>query len=240
MSFFRTAGRALRPAGVIAAAVALGCSTDTLTVSTPDVIAPGELAGPSGALSLRNGAIQDFTNVFSGNNGVDNFIVVTGNLADEIVSVDTFDDRILPNQRATSPNLPVMDTWYLNMHRARAGMTTAVLAWNATRATPSAAQKDSLAELYALRGYMETFFAEAYCSGVPFSSVVAGAEVFGEPQTTAQLLTRSAASFDTALTNATGNNYKYLAQVGRARALLNQGLFAEAAAAVTGVPTSFK
>lgn len=238
MSFFRIARRAVRPAGAIAAVAVLGCSTDTLTVQTPDVIAPGALAGVNGALALRNGAVQDFTNVYSGT--IDGFIVVTGNMGDEVVSVDTFDDRILPNQRSTSPNLPNMDTWYLNMHRARAGLTQAVLAWNAAKATQSAAQKDSLSEMYALRGYMETFFSEAYCSGVPFSAVVDGNEVYGEPQTTAQIQTRAAASFDTALTNATGTSYKYLAQVGKARVLLNAGQFAQAAAAVAGVPTNFQ
>ena len=237
MRFSHIARRAVRPAGVLTAIATLGCSTDTLTVQTPDVIAPGQLAGVNGALALRNGAVQDFTNVYSGT--TDGYIVTTGNMADEVVSVDTFDDRILPNQRATTPNLPNMDTWYLNMHRARSGLANAIIAWNGAKPTQTAAQKDSLAEMFALRGYVENFFAEAYCSGVPFSQVVGGVEEFGQPQTTAQLLTRSAASFDTALTNATGNNFKYLAQVGRARALLNAGQFAQAAAAVTGVPTSF-
>jgi hypothetical protein len=240
MSFSRIVRRAVRPAGVLATAALFGCTTDTLTVATPDVIPGDQLGGPSAALALRNGAVQDFTNVYSGTQ--DGFIVSTGNMADEIVSVDTFDDRILPNQRATNANLPNMDTWYLNMHRARAGLTRAMAAWNATRATPSAAQKDSLAELFALRGFVEDFFAETYCSGVPFSEYdgVSTVTTFGDPQTTTQILQRSVASFDTALTNATGANYRNLAAVGRARALLNLGQFQQAAAAVAAVPTNFR
>ena len=105
----------------------------------------------------------------------------------------------------------------------------------------TAAAKDSLAEMYAVRGFMEDFFAEAYCSGVPFSSVAAdGSFVYGQPLTTTQMLTTAAASFDSATTLSTGTNPKYLAAIGKGRALLNQGQFAAAATAVAAVPTTYK
>jgi len=86
------------------------------------------------------------------------------------------------------------------------------------------------------------------CSGVPVSHLnpTTGDITYGVPLTTAQLLDTATARFDAALvvagtiTDATDSAAKAnLAKVGRARALLDQGNFAAAAAAVTGVPTDF-
>ena len=91
------------------------------------------------------------------------------------------------------------------------------------------------------RAFMEDFFGEMYCSGVPFSAVVDGAAVLGKPETTVQVFTRSSASFDTATANAdTAKKVLYGAAIGKARVLLNLGQFAAAAAAVAAVPTTFK
>jgi hypothetical protein len=65
---------------------------------------------------------------------------------------------------------------------------------------------------------------------------------FGQPQTTAEILTIALAKFDSALTIATAtqnDELANLAMVGRGRTLLNQGQFAQAAGAVTTVPTNF-
>jgi hypothetical protein len=219
---------------MVVAAFLSGCSTDTLDVTNPDVIGVGNVANTLGAQAQRNGAIQDFAIVYSGTQ--DGFIVSTGNMGDEILATDTFFDRLLPNERNATNNLPGLDSWYLNMHKARAGATRAIKAWVAAKPT----SKDSLAELYAVRGFVEDFFGEAYCSGVPFSEEDENGEVYGDPLTTVQIFTKAVATFDTAATNATSANFKNLAAVGRGRALLNLGQFAQAAAAVAAVPTTFK
>lgn len=235
MTQFSTALRVLRPASLMAAVlVATGCSSDILNVATPDVLNVADYNSPIGTTPLLNGVVQDFTNVYSGTQ--DGFIGSTGNMADEIQATDTFDDRLFPNQRSMTTTLPSMDTYYLNLHRARAGATTAIKVWKQFKPT----QKDSISLLYSMRGYVEDFFAEGYCSGVPFSEEDGIQRTYGQPQTTAQILTRAAATFDTALSNATGANFVNLAKIGRARVLLNQGSYAAAAAAVSGVPTSFK
>jgi hypothetical protein len=98
----------------------------------------------------------------------------------------------------------------------------------------------NIGEVFAIRGYTEIFFAEMYCSGVPFSEEDGLSSTFGDPQTTAQVLDRALASFDSALTAAGSvQRVANMARLGRARALLNMGRFADAAAAVSGVPTSF-
>ena len=96
----------------------------------------------------------------------DGVIVMSGNLADEIMATDTFFDRLLPNERNMNNNLGgATDALYLNLHTARAGTASAITAW--AQLKPSS--KDTLSELYSIRAYTEDFFGEIYCSGVPFS-----------------------------------------------------------------------
>ena len=241
MSFFSAARRVSRPVGTIAAAMTLaGCTTDILNVGTPDVLSGAALGGSLGATTLRNGAIQDFAVGFSGTQ--DGFVVASGNMADEIQTTDTFADRIFTDGRKQNELLGgATNTTYNGMQRARAGLTSAITAWQASKVNPAAAVNDSLSELYAMRGITETLFAEGYCSGVPFSSVLPdGSFDHGMPLTTAEMLARAGSSLDSALALATGATYRSLAAVGKGRALLNLGQYAQAAAAVTAVPTSFR
>lgn len=224
-----------RPAVALMTVLALnGCTTDSLDVTDPDILNTTDYNTVNGTTPLRNGALQDFTNVFSGT--ADGFVVLTGDLADEVITTDTFDDRLFPNQRMMNPNLPSLDTYYQNMHRARTGLGRAIPVWNQFKPT----QKDTIAEMYALRGYIEDFFGETYCSGVPFSVDTDAGTVFGKPLTTAEIFSRSLASLDSAASTAVAANIKNLAAIGRGRVLLNQGQYAAAAAAVAGVPTSYK
>lgn len=236
MSFLSLARRGLRPAGALLAAVALSsCTTDTLDITDPDVINVGDVSNATGVSAMRNGVIRDFATVYSGTQ--DGIIGATGNMADEIIATDTFFDRLLVNERRTDPNLGgALNALYLDLHTARAGATRTIELWAALKPT----SKDTLSELYSLRGYVEDFFGEAYCSGVPFSQEDGSTETFGEPLTTTEVFTRASATFDSALTNASAANFKHLASVGKARVLLNLGRFADAAAAVSAVPTTFR
>jgi hypothetical protein len=163
-------------------------------------------------------------------------IVVSGNIADEMYSTDTFDDRLFPNQRAMNENLPALDGFYRNMHRSRSGAARAITVLKKVAPTPV----QNIGELYAIRGFTEAFFGEMYCSGVPFSDETATGTEFGAPQTTAQVYARALGSLDSALASAgTDTRVQNMARVGRGRVLLNLGRFADAAAAVSAVPTSF-
>jgi len=240
MRFFNSARRVVRPVGAMAAALAaVGCSSDLLNVPTPDVIAEAAIGGSLGVTTLRNGSMQDFIVAYSGTQ--DGFIVATGNLGDEIQTTDTFADRYNTDARNSNELLGgAINTTYNQLQLARAGMAAAIEKWIAVKPTTPAV-KDSLSEMFAIRGFTETFFAEGYCSGVPFSKVAANGDFeFGDPLTTAQVYTRAAASMDSALANATGATYRSLASVGKARVLLDQGQYASAAAAVSTVPTSFR
>lgn len=230
--------RFIRPASAVflAVGVAAGCTTDTLEITDPDVLNVEDYATTAGATPLRLGVIQDFQNVFSGNANLESMVVVTGNVSDEMYSTDTFDDRLFPNQRAMNDNLPALDGFYRNLHRARSGATRTINVLRRVAPTPV----QNIGEMYNVRGFVETFFAEAYCSGVPFSEEDGATTTFGQPQTTAQIYTRALASFDSALASAgTDTRVQNIARIGRARVLLNQGRFDDAAAAVAAVPTSF-
>jgi hypothetical protein len=241
MRKFSAARRVARPVGVAAAAFAMAaCSTDILTVDTPDVLSASALGGSLGASTLRNGSMMDFNVAFSGT--IDGFLVSTGNMADEIQTTDTFADRYNTDMRIQNEVLGgAINTMYNQLQLARAGMTSAIESWTKAKTGTATAVKDSLSEMYAIRGFAEDFFAEAYCSGVPFSKVNGdGTFAYGDPLTTTQMLTVAGATFDSASTLATGATYKNLAAVGKARVLVNLGQFAQAAAAVSGVPTNFR
>jgi hypothetical protein len=218
----------------------VGCTSSILEVDTPDVLSESALGGSLGATTLRNGSLQDFTVTFSGSG--DGFVVSTGNMSDEIGTTDTFADRYFTDGRKQTEVMGgAQNTAYNGLHLARAGLGSAIKAWTAVKSTTVAAVKDSLSELYTMRGVAENLFAEAYCSGVPFSEVDgSGSFVYGEPLTTAQMLTKAVSSIDSALALATGANYLNFARVSKGRALLNQGQYAAAAAAVTGVPTNYR
>ncbi|HEY0931623.1 MAG TPA: hypothetical protein VGE27_17000 [Gemmatimonas sp.] len=232
MPISKRTGRTLRP--VLALLALSACTTDSLNVSNPDLITPESQQSAAGAQVIRNGAVQDFYSSYSGTQ--DGVIMMSGAMADEIEVTDTFADRQRANERATDPTLGgAQNTLYQGLHKARVGLSNATKFWSEFKAT----SKDSLAEIYSLKGFSENFFAELYCAGVPFSYENAGQPVYGMPQTTVQMLNAAAASFDTALTNATSANQRALASIGKARVLLNLGQFTQAAAAVSGIATSF-
>jgi starch-binding outer membrane protein, SusD/RagB family len=240
MRFYNYARRVVRPTGTLAVALAAaGCSTDMLNVSTPNVLADAAVSGSLGATTIRNGALRSFATAFSGTQ--DGFVVTSGNLGDEIQTTDTFADRYNTDQRVATENLGgAINTTYTNLQLARTGLSNAIEKWRAAK-PDAAAPKDSLSELYSVRSYTETMFAEGYCAGVPFSRVLANGDFeYGDPLTTVQMFTRSEATADSALSNATGATYRSLAQIAKGRALLNRGQFAAAAQAVAGVPTSFR
>jgi hypothetical protein len=97
-------------------------------------------------------------------------------------------------------------------------------------------------EMLTIAGYVYVFLAEDFCSGIPVSRIENDQIVFGQQLTTAQVFDTAIVRFNAALAHpsiAAGDPIHSLASVGLARALLNQGRFADAAAAVASVPSDF-
>ena len=217
------------------ALLAAGCKKDSLTqVTDPDILNPGPFSTPNGATPLRIGVIADFTSAFDG--GTDSFVTMSGNLADELLASDTFDGRLTINARRSAETNSEMEAVYRAMQRARTGAQRAVGILATTAPTPLT----NRAEMYMLLGYSELFFGEGWCSGVPFSSEDGSTTTFGKPLKTDEMFAIALTHFDSAITMSE-NVSRVIngAKIGKARTLMNLGKFAEAAAAVAGVPTNF-
>src|SRR5688500_137554 len=244
-------GQSLRAlAGVLlAAALALpiaGCDTDKLVaVEDPAQLRPEDLGGAGAVPALVAGAIRQFTGGYSGFGLDDSFLSSSGAITDEFYWGDTFTTRQAFDIRSTQPAAlgNISDPAYTRLHQAR---------FNARRAfgvvqefsTPASAAADAVtqAQLRAIEGYVYVTLSEGWCGAVPFSRVADTGPIdpfaieFGTPLSTAAMNDTSVVRFNEALTL---NANDHLAAVGKGRALLNNGQYSAAAAAVTAVPTTF-
>jgi hypothetical protein len=227
-------GRTLGVALMGGALALAGCSIDKmLEVKDPATVNPATLDDPEVLPVVVNGAIGDFTTAYSGNGLNDVFLAVTAAMSDEVFSSGTFPTRTATDRRYQQQPADgnTSDLAYTNLQRARHALKEA-----AVKVDNFVGKSDPrYGELRALEAYTYVALGEGFCSAIPISDVVDGAWVYGEPETAAEIMADAVTIFDEALANGGGN----LAAVGKARALLNLGQYAAAAAAVAGVPTTF-
>ena len=228
--------------GSVAAVTACN-QTDLLTVATPDVVLPKNISGPEALPAAFAAAVGDFQIGYAGGygTGLDNnegIAQISGLLSDELANAETFTTRIELDRRATKINNSTTLQTFQDLQRARA---TADLV--AERFRQFAPDDPEGAEVQALAAYTYVLLAESYCNGVPTSKVNDdGTFTYGAQQSGAQLLTAAIAKFDSAITVATntgGTAALNLARIGKGRALLDLNRKAEAAAAVSAVPSTF-
>jgi len=230
------------PAIALTGALLLG-ACGLLDTDQPNIIDPGEINSPEGAQALRLGAIADFAFAKDGDGTQfdDGLILAGGLLADEFIHSTTPPSQQEVDQRTTALINPTLSDVYRNLHQARRGLETAAAALRQFLVTPD--ETPDIAEMHALAGFTYVYFGETFCSGVPFSRVSGDSLIFGVPETTTQMFERGLGAFDAALAepglSADDGTITNLAAVGRGRALLDLGRFAEAAAAVAAVPTDF-
>jgi hypothetical protein len=228
---------------VFTALALAACSPDSLLdVDDVDVLDPGTLNTREALPTLLAGSLSAFQIAFSGagdlsNGGHEGMVNMSALLADEYIHAETFPDRQGVDVRSISPgNGSVKGVFFdLSQARAFADLTS-------SRYNTFDAGAEGHAEVLSLAGYSYLFFAEHFCSGVPFSRLTDAGVEFGQPQTRAEILATALAKFDSAVTFASDhgrNDLADLAMVGRGRVLLNQGNFSQASAAVSAVPTSF-
>jgi len=215
------------------------CNTDKLlNVSDPATVPPEAVNTPEAVTSLFYGAIRDFNIAYSGA-GDDAYIISSGLLTDELYNGDTFTTRIAIDQRAQqAPQFGnVQDVAYSRLHRARFASRRAAAAVKKVTGSPT-----DFARLRAYEAYTYVTLAEGWCGNVPFSTVpdsgaIDPANITYNPGLSTQAMLDSAITrFNEALAN---NPADRLAQIGKARALMNKGGLANmqaAAAAVATVP----
>jgi starch-binding outer membrane protein, SusD/RagB family len=228
-------------------ALTLGAATfaacGLLDTEQPNLIDPGTLDSPAGAAALRDGALADFAFAKDGdgNQEEDGLILVGGLLADEFMHSTTPPSQQEIDQRTPSRDNGSVSVPYTNLHQARAAAERAITALEQFALDPD--ETPDVAEMLAIAGYSYILFAEHYCSGVPFGRAIGDSLDFGQPHTTAEMFDTALVRFDQALAHpglvGDDGTITGLAMVGRGRALVGLGRFAEAAAAVQAVPTDF-
>jgi starch-binding outer membrane protein, SusD/RagB family len=239
--------RRLTPARVAAAgllALFAACNSDKLlTVTDPDVARPEALQGAGALPAQRAGAIGNFGVAFNGGAADVEQVHLSGLLSDEFINTETFPTRIEIDQRAmTLTNTSLIGTFF-DLTRARSFADLAVDNYRLSAKT--AGDSAGFPEVLSLSGLAYVLFAENYCGGVPISKQNAdGSFTFGAAESTVTLLDSAISKFNQALAVPQATiltaTFKQLAQVGKGRALLDQGKYPEAAAAVAGVSTTFQ
>ncbi len=229
-------------AGVFAAVAITACTSEKiLDVSDVDVATPASLEARSALPVVHAGAIGDFQVAFSGSTGSEGQVNMSGLFTDELLFAETFPTRLEVDKRQIQEQNSTMTQIMRDIQKARGSADFA-----STKFAAVAPTDIRRAETMNIAGFAIVIMAENYCSGVPLSSLTeAGDVILGQPRTTPQLLDDALAKFDSAIVIATaaggttGATQVNLARVGRGRALLNKGNAAEAAAAVSAVPTTF-
>jgi starch-binding outer membrane protein, SusD/RagB family len=247
MPFAKYTGRVVLAAALASAAGLVACNQDKLlTVATPDVVLPSDIAGPGALPSAYAAVIADFQVGYAGgygggppaldlNEGIGQ---MTALLSDEFLNAETFSTRVEVDRRATDDNNQTTLQTFQDIQRAR---STADLVAGRFRQFAPADPRG--AEVQALAAYTLVLMGEAYCNGVPTSVVNEdGTFTYGAPQTGEQLFTTAIAKFDSAIALATATNGTKalnLARIGKGRALIDLNRYAEADAAVAAVPSNY-
>ena len=230
---------------LLVAALTLTTGCGLLDTDQPNIVEPGDVESEAGAEARRVGAIADFSFVQDGDGTQfeDSHILLSGLMADEFVLSTTPPTEQEIDQRRVFENNSTLYDLFHNLHRARAAAEAAAVALRELRVDPDA--DSGIGEMLSLAGFTYVFFGESFCSGVPFSRLEGDEIVYGAPQTTDEMFQTAVSRFDAALAEPgtaaeESQEIAYLASIGKARALLDRGLFAEAAAAVAAVPTEFQ
>lgn len=249
------AGSRAAAAGLLLTLLA-ACSVDGLVGDAPlpsDVSDPAATHTPAGALSAYRGALAQFAVAFGGFGGP-SAVAASGLLGDELqdaavvgtpaglLQIIGFDARVLPEQTdpASETSLPESGVAvYENLQRVRGQAQQAL---GLLRDFPAQSSPALQGHLYALTGYSEVLLADLFCSGIPLSTLDYNGDFTLRPgASTAEVYQHAAALFDTALTlSSDSTRFLNLARVGKARALLGLGDFAQAAAAVQDVPDGYR
>lgn len=237
--------------GLIALAVGMSaCNSikdELLAPQQPSVISPNDVQSATGAEGLYVGAVGRFaialngspTNSGSNQEAAWNF---AGLFTDEFRNSDTFSQRVDDDHRQLQDNDAVMTAVYNGLQQGRGYARDAANALITYEPTA----KSKIGEMYFDIGMLELTLGQEFCNGVPLGQTVAGVPQYTQPLTDAAVFAVAAARMDTALSYVNGAKDAAsvavfnAATVGKARALVDQGQFAAAAALVGSVPTDFQ
>ena len=205
----------------------LGCSSLT-DVDSPDVVQPDQLNNAAGAEALTSGALASIMSPFM------TFAYNTSVFSDEMKLATAFTSFADIDFRTQS--LTFNEYGPIGMHRVRTETQHAIEVRKEFAPTPRA----RIGQLFATKGLAELFLGEVSCNGTPLTDIEGATTVFSGPLTSDSILRVAISHFDSAIVYAADSaRVLNLAKVARGRALLNRGQYAQAATAVTGVPTNY-
>jgi hypothetical protein len=245
--YMTMAGRVRAAVGVTAVALIplLGaCSNVTdslLEAEDPDIISPENARSAEGALALYNGALGRLQDITGGGGGEGSTWLFGGLLADEWTTSSTFVQNDETDQRSIQVNNSTVTGMFRNLARARTSATEAMRLMREFRET----ETTRIAELYFVRAFAEMQMANDFCNGIPLSGLDEnGRPVYDKPRPGSEVFEASVADADSGLALITGTSSEDVSiqralKITKARALIGLGKFAEAAAAVAGIPTSY-
>src|ERR1019366_1290127 len=214
-----------------------------MSLEQPGVIGPASVATPTGAEALRIGALSSFKAWFAGG-GVNfaNLPMLGDLLTDVWGSGDTQSQHNEIDDRTVQTSNGVLSSAYQAAQQARGIALTAIQALTQYETPLPAAE---IGELYMTMGLAELQMSEDLCNGIPFGSMVNGVPMYTQPITNAAGFTLASARFDTALAMVTGTDAASIAihrvnEIAKARAQIDLGNYAAAAALVADVPTNYQ
>lgn len=210
-----------------------GCD-DLLTVQDLDVTSETSFVDETAIPALEASVVEEYKDIY------EDLILYTGLLGDEWVSSGTFGTRIEVDRRSVQTTNATVEGLFSNVSRARA-IADFVDGRIATVDTAGEAT-DERALVRALGGLAVVHMAETYCEGTPMSRFIfeENRVEYGPALTRAQVLDSARVRFEGAMDLAdAGSDQEYLAQIGLARVLLNEGDYAAAAAEVASIPTGW-
>jgi starch-binding outer membrane protein, SusD/RagB family len=245
----RNAGLASFAVLALAALPMGGCSPDEiLSVQDPDLINPSDVQSTAGANAVRLGALNRLNTATSGG---ESLFLLGGLFTDEWINGDSFIARQEIDQRTVTPENDFLLTANRALHRARLSARQAIdlLVEFNVHPTPW-----HVAEMHFVQAFVVNILAEHYCDGIVFSDVIDGKEVYGSPITTTAAFERALghandglAWLDTIAAPDTATiRVRNALRVIKGRILMNQvtatdqSKATQAAAAVAGVPTTFR
>jgi starch-binding outer membrane protein, SusD/RagB family len=248
--------RKLGAAACLAAVVTAlsSCSPEKLVGNAPlppDVPDPAQTHTPAGALAAYRGALLLFRTAVGGD--ANSMIPISGLLTDELRSGDL-------GQIGNVSSQMLIDSRFMKEFggsgedNTTAGEIRAVYGFLQKARGQSRESRGALAafiptgsnelqgHLDAIEGYSEVYLADLFCSGVPLSTLDYGRDfTYKAGSTTVDVYKNAISLFDSALTLAADSDrILNFARVGKARALLDMGNYADADAAVADVPDDFQ
>jgi hypothetical protein len=221
-------------------ALMAACSpTEILEVEDPDIINPSNVQSSAGAEAVRLGALSRFNGTTSGD---ESLFFLGGLFSDEWINGDSFIARQEVDQRVITPENTFVTAANRQLHRARLSAQQAV---ELIREYNTSAPGWHVGEMFMIQAYTINILAEHFCDGLVISDVIEGREEYGDPITAAAAFERALGLVNeglAAVTASTANDVRVRNALAltKGRILTNLNRHAEAATAVSGIPTNYQ